>query len=161
VNAPAEPYTFLLNAHSRAQRRENALSMQKPVSGLLRLGTTPGMSAESEGDGTETAATAPGADAPDPASVPAAPGPDPPRGRALIAQWTVFWTIVVLLLAAIFVVQNTEDVRIDILLWTVTVPLAAALLLTLAAGGLIASLFSLVRQHQYRSALRRRSAGDR
>src|SRR3954465_6295193 len=83
VNAPAEPYTFLLNAHSRAQRRENALSMQKPVSGLLRLGTTPGMSAESEGDGTETAATAPGADAPDPASGAGAGCRGPrPGGRA-------------------------------------------------------------------------------
>jgi uncharacterized integral membrane protein len=86
---------------------------------------------------------------------PRAPVPDPPRGRALIAQWSVVWTILMLLFAAILVLQNVDDVRIDFLFWTVTVPLAAALLLTLAAGGLIASLIALVRQHQYRRALQR------
>ena len=62
----------------------------------------------------------------------------------------------VLLLAAIFVLQNTADVNIELLFWTVTMPLAAALLLSLAVGGLIASLIALVRQHQYRRALARR-----
>jgi uncharacterized integral membrane protein len=103
----------------------------------------------------------PGAETPETVAAPAAPAAGPPRGRALIAQWSVFWTILMLLLAAIFVLQNVEDVRIDILFWTVTAPLAAALLLALAAGGLIASLIMLLRQHQYRSALRRRSAIER
>jgi len=82
--------------------------------------------------------------------------PDPPRGRALIAQWSFASAVAVLLLAAIFVLQNTADVNIELLFWTVTMPLAAALLLSLAVGGLIASLIALVRQHQYRRALERR-----
>jgi uncharacterized integral membrane protein len=103
----------------------------------------------------------PAVDAPETATAqPGRPVPDPPRGRALIAQWSFVSTVVALLLAAIFVLQNTRTVDIEFLFWIVNVPLAAALLLSLAAGGLIASLIMLLRQHQYRRALtRERDAG--
>lgn len=67
-------------------------------------------------------------------------------------------TIVLLLLGlltAIFVFQNTQEVAINFLFWSVDAPLAAALLLAVVIGGILAFLVAYVRQRQYRRAVRR------
>ncbi|CAN5786613.1 hypothetical protein BH18ACT15_BH18ACT15_05590 [soil metagenome] len=67
-------------------------------------------------------------------------------------------TIVLLLLGlltAIFVFQNTQGVEINFLVWSVDAPLAAALLLAVVIGGILAFLVAYVRQRQYRRAVRR------
>ena len=60
------------------------------------------------------------------------------------------------LLTAIFVLQNTRDVTIEFLFWQTTVPLAAALLLATVLGGILAFLVAYIRQRQFRRALKRK-----
>ena len=70
-------------------------------------------------------------------------------------------TIVLLLLGlltAIFVFQNTQQVTINFLAWSVDAPLAAVLLLAVVIGGLLAFLVAYIRQRQYRRAARREHA---
>lgn len=107
-----------------------------------------------EGEHTEAEAAAPAEEA-SVADVQQPPrsGNGVPRGRTMAAQVSLVAVVVVLLLTAIFVLQNVEDVDIDILFWTVTAPLAVALILALALGGLIASLVMYIRQRQVRHAL--------
>jgi uncharacterized integral membrane protein len=59
------------------------------------------------------------------------------------------------LLTAIFVLQNTEQTEVKFLFWSAKVPLAGALLLSVVLGGLLAFLVAFVRQRQYRRAMQR------
>ncbi len=85
----------------------------------------------------------------------------PAHGRATAGQRSKVFqivTIVVLvlgLLTAVFVAQNTRTIEIVFFFWTVHAPLAAALLLALVIGGTLAFLVAFVRQRQYRRAARR------
>lgn len=82
-------------------------------------------------------------------------GHDLPRGRPKTAQAVTVAVLVVGLIIAIFVIQNTESHRITFLAWSANVPIAAALLLAAVLGGALAFLVAYVRQWQFRRALRR------
>jgi uncharacterized integral membrane protein len=71
------------------------------------------------------------------------------------AQGVVIALLVLGLLTAIFVLQNTEHVKMDFLFWSVSTPLAGALLLALVLGGLLAFLVAFIRQRQFRRAMKR------
>lgn len=81
---------------------------------------------------------------------------NPSRGRARTAQATTIVLLAVGLLTAIFVLQNTENTRIEFLFWSALVPLAGALLLAVALGGVLAFLVAITRARQFKRALRRR-----
>jgi uncharacterized integral membrane protein len=78
-----------------------------------------------------------------------------PRGRIGGAQVIIVVLLVVGLLVAIFVIQNTESANIDFLFWSARVSLAGALLLAAALGGIFGFLVTYLRQRQYRQAMRR------
>src|SRR5918996_1805182 len=78
-----------------------------------------------------------------------------PRGRIRSVQVIVIVLLVVGLLVAIFVIQNTESANIDFLFWSARVSLAGALLLAAALGGIFGFLVTYLRQRQFRQALRR------
>ncbi len=54
--------------------------------------------------------------------------------------------LVVGLLIAIFVLQNTARAKVSFLFWSATVPLAGALLLAAVLGGILAFLVAFARQ---------------
>jgi uncharacterized integral membrane protein len=65
-------------------------------------------------------------------------------------------TLLVLGIAtAVFVIQNTQPVRIEWAAWNVKLPLAGALLMAAAAGGAMGFLVAFIRQMQYRRVARR------
>lgn len=77
------------------------------------------------------------------------------RGRVSTAQVVVIALLIVGLVVAIFVIQNTESANIDFLFWSARVSLAGALLLAAALGGIFGFLVTYLRQRQFRQALRR------
>jgi uncharacterized integral membrane protein len=77
-----------------------------------------------------------------------------PGGRRKTAQAITGALLIVGLLLAIFVLQNTTDTKIEFLFWSASVPLAGALLLAAVLGGMFASLVVFVRQRQFRHALK-------
>ena len=78
-----------------------------------------------------------------------------PGPRTKQAQGITIALLLVGLLTAIFVLQNTESVDVKFLAWEAEVPLAGALLLAVVLGGLLAFLVAFVRQRQYKRALRK------
>ena len=78
-----------------------------------------------------------------------------PGGRPKQAQGITIALLLVGLLTAIFVLQNTRSVRMRFLAWEASLPLAGALLLAVVLGGILAFLVAFVRQRQFRRALRR------
>lgn len=78
-----------------------------------------------------------------------------PGPRTKHAQGITIALLLVGLLTAIFVLQNTRSVRMKFLFWEASAPLAGALLLAVALGGLLAFLVAFVRQRQYRRAMRK------
>ncbi len=65
--------------------------------------------------------------------------PDPLRGSRTSGFWAaVVLLVVVLVMLAVFVLQNTQQVRVSFFGWDGSAPLAAALLIATAAGLLIA-----------------------
>src|ERR671919_3241608 len=82
--------------------------------------------------------------------------PDVEReGRTRTVQAIVVVLLLVGLLVAIFVIQNTESANIDFLFWSARVSLAGALLLAAALGGILGFLVTYLRQRQFRQAMRR------
>lgn len=77
-----------------------------------------------------------------------------PGGRPRTAQAITVALLIVGLVLAIFVVQNTRPAEIRFLGWSATIPLAAALLLAAVLGGILAGLVVYVRQRQFRKALK-------
>ncbi len=84
-----------------------------------------------------------------------------PGGRRKTAQAITVALLIVGLLLAIFVLQNTTDTEIEFLFWSASVPLAGALLLAAVLGGMFASLVVFVRQRQFRNALKAEQARQR
>lgn len=78
-----------------------------------------------------------------------------PRGRTKAAQGITIALLVVGLLTAIFVLQNTASVPMRFLFWKGSAPLAGALLLAVVLGGILSFLVAFVRQRQYRRAMKK------
>jgi len=78
------------------------------------------------------------------------------RGSRTSGVWIVTVLLVVLLvLLAIFVLQNTQKVEISFLGWNGTAPLAAALLIATAAGLVLAVAAGTLRILQLRRRVKR------
>ena len=87
-------------------------------------------------------------------------GPDPLRGSRTSGFWVaVVGLLVVIVLLAVFVLQNTQAVEITFLAWTGTAPLAAALLIAAAAGLALATLAGSLRILQLRRRVKRTHLG--
>jgi uncharacterized integral membrane protein len=83
-------------------------------------------------------------------------GEDPLRGSRTSGLWTsVVALVVLLILLAVFVFQNTQEVQVTYFGWEVQAPLAAALLIATAAGGLIVVAAGSLRILQLRRRVRR------
>jgi uncharacterized integral membrane protein len=81
---------------------------------------------------------------------------DPLRGSRTSGIWAAVVALVVLLvLLAIFVLQNTQRVEVSFLGWTGHPPLAAALLIATAGGALVAVVAGALRLLQLRRRVRR------
>lgn len=78
-----------------------------------------------------------------------------PGPRTKTAQGITITLLLVGLLTAIFVIQNTDSVPVHFLAWKVSTPLAGALLLAVVLGGILAFLVAFIRQRQYRRAMRK------
>ncbi len=83
------------------------------------------------------------------------PGDPEPAGAVKRAQGVTIALLLVGLLTAVFVLQNTDHVRMHFLFWSVSTPLAGALLLAVVLGGSLAFLVAFVRQRQFRRAMKR------
>jgi uncharacterized integral membrane protein len=91
-----------------------------------------------------------------PAAAPASTGKDPLRGSRTSGIWSAVVSLVVLLvLLAVFVLQNTQPVEVTFFGWTGQAPLAATLLIATAAGLLIAVSAGALRILQLRRRVRR------
>lgn len=103
-------------------------------------GTKDGASGSSKG-GTKTAP---------------APAADPLRGSRTSGVWVALAAlVVVLVLLAIFVSQNTRSVEVTFLTWSGQAPLAAALLIATASGMLLAVAAGSLRILQLRRRVKR------
>jgi uncharacterized integral membrane protein len=60
------------------------------------------------------------------------------------------------LFTGILIIQNTRPARLEFLFWSVTLPLAAVLLLAALAGAILGVSFSYIRQRQLRRSARAR-----
>jgi uncharacterized integral membrane protein len=78
-----------------------------------------------------------------------------PGPRTKTAQGITITLLIVGLLTAIFVLQNTDSVPVNFLFWKASVPLAGALLLAVVLGGLLSFLVAFIRQRQYKRAMRK------
>lgn len=109
----------------------------------------------------------PGGTSPSSSASPAAPSqpsdtpttrrsPDPLRGSATSGIWLAVVAFAVLLvLLAVFILQNTGSVEISFLGWTGDAPLAAMLLIAAAAGALLVVMAGSLRILQLRRRVRR------
>ena len=72
---------------------------------------------------------------------------DPQRGRRRPRTFdaVAVASLVVALLTAVFVIQNTEPATVNFFAWQATVPLAIALLLAAVLGVLLGGLLTLLR----------------
>jgi uncharacterized integral membrane protein len=105
--------------------------------------------ADSTSTATSPAATSPAATSSDKA-------PDPLRGSRTSGFWTaVIVLAVLLLLLAIFILQNTQSVRISFLGWDGHAPLAAALLIATVAGAFVVASAGALRILQLRRRVKR------
>lgn len=81
---------------------------------------------------------------------------DPLRGSRTSGVWVAVVALIVLLvLLAVFVLQNTRSVQVTYFGWEVTAPLAAALLIATAVGGAIVVAAGSLRILQLRRRVRR------
>ncbi len=81
---------------------------------------------------------------------------DPLRGSKASGLWAgVVALVVLLVLLAVFVLQNTQSVEVEFFGWEGDAPLAAALLIAVAAGLLIAVVAGSLRILQLRRRVRR------
>ena len=89
-------------------------------------------------------------------TTPTTPVKDPLRGSRASGTWVALGVLVVLLvLIATFVMQNTEPVQINFLGWSGQAPLAAALLIAAAGGMLLTLVAGTLRILQLRHRVRR------
>lgn len=93
---------------------------------------------------------------PGPAPRRARGGGDPLRGSRTSGTWfAVVALLVVLLLLAVFILQNTQAVEIAFFGWNGEAPLAAALLIATVAGLVIATSAGALRILQLRRRVKR------
>ena len=98
---------------------------------------------------------------------PDAPGPtrtdststgaaDPLRGSRTSGFWfAALLLVLVLLLLAVFILQNTQKVQVSFLGWDGTAPLAATLLIATVAGALVVAAAGALRILQLRRRVKR------
>lgn len=71
-----------------------------------------------------------------------------PRDRFRTAQAVLVVLLVIGLLTAIFIFQNTTPAKVNFLFWSASVPLAGAFILSAALGGILTFLIVFVRQRR-------------
>lgn len=88
----------------------------------------------------------------------AAPGPGTPTGRTRISGvWIgVIIGVVVLVLDLVFIIQNSQSVKVSFFSGSVNMPLGVALLLAAVGGVLIAGIVASLRIWQLRHRLHNR-----
>jgi uncharacterized integral membrane protein len=85
-------------------------------------------------------------------------GDDPLRGSRTSGVWIALAVLVLLIvLLAVFILQNTQRVSVSFLGWDGTAPLAATLLIATAAGMLVTVIAGSLRIWQLRRRVRRSS----
>lgn len=83
-------------------------------------------------------------------------GGSPLRGSRTSGTWlAVIGMLVVLLLVAVFIIQNTQAVEITFFGWNGEAPLSAALLIATVAGLFIAAVAGALRIIQLRRRVKR------
>lgn len=83
-------------------------------------------------------------------------GGSPLRGSRTSGTWlAVLGMLVVLLLLAVFIIQNTQFVEISFFGWNGQAPLAAALLIATVAGLFVAAVAGALRIIQLRRRVKR------
>jgi uncharacterized integral membrane protein len=109
-----------------------------------------------------TGTSGPGPETPEAPPDPAAPqaevasGPDPLRGSRTSGTWgAVLLLTVVLILLAIFILQNTQRVEVSFLGWSGEPPLSAALLIAAAGGAVLVAASGALRILQLRRRVKR------
>jgi len=81
---------------------------------------------------------------------------DPLRGSRTSGVWVaVLGLLVLLVLMAIFILQNTQSVEVSFLGWTGSAPLSASLLIAVVAGMLLAVSAGALRIMQLRRRVKR------
>ena len=81
---------------------------------------------------------------------------DPLRGSRTSGIWIAVVTlIVVLILLAVFILQNTNTVEVSYFGWTGTAPLSATLLIAAAGGALLVAAAGALRILQLRRRVKR------
>jgi uncharacterized integral membrane protein len=90
---------------------------------------------------------------------PDAPPPDKPRGeiphtRTAVAHNTLLAALVVLILLLVFIIENTESVKITYFGASFHLPLGVALLLAAIGGGLLVGIVGTARILQLRRRVR-------
>ncbi len=89
-----------------------------------------------------------------------APGPgrgnDPLRGSRTSGIWVaVLALVVVVILLAVFILQNTQTAEVRFLGWTGTAPVSATLLIAAAGGALLVAAAGALRILQLRRRVKR------
>ena len=117
--------------------------------------TTPPADEGARPDSPPTAATSDEPTGSTPTTTPAKKGPDPLRGSATSGIWLAVVAFALLLvLLAIFILQNTGSVELSFLGWSGSAPLAALLLIAAAAGALLVVMAGSLRILQLRRRVR-------
>jgi uncharacterized integral membrane protein len=78
--------------------------------------------------------------------------PVPDRARTASAALLTIVGAVAAVLAVVAVVQNSDDVRLEFLAWSLTAPLAVVLVLALILGAIVALAVRGLREHRRRRA---------
>lgn len=103
--------------------------------------------------------TPPPADpAPEPATTPRASSTtgDPLRGSRTSGIWVAMLAlVVVVILLAVFILQNTQTTEVRFLGWTGTAPVSATLLIAAAGGALLVAAAGALRILQLRRRVKR------
>lgn len=83
-------------------------------------------------------------------------GKDPLRGSRTSGIWgAVIALVLVLILTAVFILQNTQETEVNFLGWSGTAPVSAALLIAAAGGALIVAAAGMLRILQLRRRVKK------
>ena len=89
-------------------------------------------------------------------ATPAGGRPDPLRGSRTSGLWgAVLALVLLLLLLAVFILQNTQKVDVAFLGWQGSAPLSATLLIAVVAGAILVATAGLLRILQLRRRVKR------
>ncbi|GAA3804836.1 lipopolysaccharide assembly protein LapA domain-containing protein [Nocardioides panacisoli] len=89
-----------------------------------------------------------------------APGRDPLRGSRTSGTWIAAVALsLVLVLLAVFILQNTQRVEVSLLGWNGRAPLAATLLIAAAGGALVVATAGALRILQLRRRVKHQRTG--